>query len=120
MLRNRFASNPDVDLSLTDVEKKLCKYFECVEIRGKQGKKVPVLLSPDMVSSLEMLVNYRWYCDIPDNNVYLFGRPEAGSHLRGSDAICAIASQCGVKGPQALTSTTLRKEMEMMLQVLNL
>lgn len=120
MLRNHFASNPDADPSLTDVEKKLCKFFESVEIRGKRGKKVPVLLSPDMVSSLEMLVNYRRQCDILDNNVYLFGRPEAESHLRGSDAIRAIASQCGAKGPQALTFTRLRKQMAMMLQVLNL
>ncbi|XP_027146578.1 uncharacterized protein LOC109142298 isoform X7 [Larimichthys crocea] len=33
MLRNTFASNPDLDLALTDVEKKLCKYFERVEIK---------------------------------------------------------------------------------------
>ncbi|XP_056441614.1 uncharacterized protein LOC130379052 isoform X2 [Gadus chalcogrammus] len=33
LLRNTFASNPDLDLALTDVEKKLCKYFERVEIK---------------------------------------------------------------------------------------
>lgn len=94
MLRNTFASNPDLDLALTDVEKKLCKYFERVEIKGKRDKKVPVLLSPDMVSSIQMLVSYRRQCDVPDENVYLFGRPEAESHLRGSDAIRAIACEC--------------------------
>ncbi|XP_056441947.1 uncharacterized protein LOC130379252 isoform X5 [Gadus chalcogrammus] len=33
LLRNTFASNPDLDLALTDMEKKLCKYFERVEIK---------------------------------------------------------------------------------------
>ncbi|XP_027146576.1 uncharacterized protein LOC109142298 isoform X5 [Larimichthys crocea] len=120
MLRNTFASNPDLDLALTDVEKKLCKYFERVEIKGKRDKKVPVLLSPDMVSSIQMLVSYRRQCDVPDENVYLFGRPEAESHLRGSDAIRAIACECGAKDPQTLTSTRLRKQMATMSQVLNL
>lgn len=120
MLRNTFASNPDLDLALTDVEKKLCKYFERVEIKGKRDKKVPVLLSPDMVSSIQTLVSYRRQCDVPDENVYLFGRPEAESHLRGSDAIRAIACECGAKDPQTLTSTRLRKQMATMSQVLNL
>ncbi|XP_056441610.1 uncharacterized protein LOC130379052 isoform X1 [Gadus chalcogrammus] len=120
LLRNTFASNPDLDLALTDVEKKLCKYFERVEIKGKRDKKVPVLLSPDMVSSIQMLVTYRGRCAVPPENVYLFGRPEAESHVRGSDAIRAFAHECGVKDPQTLTSTRLRKQMATMSQVLNL
>ncbi|XP_074544700.1 uncharacterized protein LOC141804256 [Halichoeres trimaculatus] len=120
MLRNTFASNPDLDLALSDVEKKLCKYFERVEIRGKRDKKVPVLLSPEMVSSIQLLVNYRRKCEVPDENLYLFGRPEAESHLRGSDAIRAMACECGAKDPQTLTSTRLRKQMATMSQVLNL
>ncbi|CAL8258937.1 unnamed protein product [Arctogadus glacialis] len=118
LLRNTFASNPDLDLALTDVEKKLCKYFERVEIKGKRDKKVPVLLSPDMVSSIQMLVTYRGRCAVPPENVYLFGRPEAESHVRGSDAIRAFAHECRVKDPQ--TSTRLRKQMATMSQVLNL
>lgn len=120
MLRNTFASNPDLYLALTKVEKKLCKYFERVEIRGKRDKKVPILLSPDMVSSIQMLVNYRRKCDVPDDNHYLFGRPEAESYLRGSDAIRAMACECGAKDPQTLTSTRLRKQIATMSQVLNL
>lgn len=57
---------------------------------------------------------------MPDENVYLFGRPEAESHLKGSDAIRAIACECGAKDPQTLTSTRLRKQMATMSQVLNL
>ncbi|XP_056441944.1 uncharacterized protein LOC130379252 isoform X2 [Gadus chalcogrammus] len=120
LLRNTFASNPDLDLALTDMEKKLCKYFERVEIKGKRDKKVPVLLSPDMVSSIQMLVTYRGRCAVPPENVYLFGRPDAESHVRGSDAIRAFAHECGVKDPQTLTSTRLRKQMATMSQVLNL
>ncbi|KAJ8369387.1 hypothetical protein SKAU_G00094150 [Synaphobranchus kaupii] len=120
LLRNTFVSNPDLDLALTDVEKKLCKFFERVEIRGKRDRKVPVLLSPDVVSSIQMLVNNRRKCGVPDENLFLFGRPEAESHLRGSDAIRGMAFECGAKNPQTLTSTRLRKQIATMSQVLNL
>ncbi|KAJ8335340.1 hypothetical protein SKAU_G00386820 [Synaphobranchus kaupii] len=120
LLRNTFVSNPDLDLALTDVEKKLCKFFERVEIRGKRDRKVPVLLSPDVVSSIQMLVNNRRKCGVPDENLFLFGRPEAESHLRGSDAIRGMAFECGAKDPQTLTSTRLRKQIATMSQVLNL
>ncbi|KAK0151593.1 hypothetical protein N1851_007106 [Merluccius polli] len=40
LLRNTFASNPDLDLALTDVEKKLCKYFERVEIKDDQASLI--------------------------------------------------------------------------------
>ena len=73
-----------------------------------------------MVSSIQMLVNYRRKCDVPDDNLYLFGRPEAESHHRGSDAIRVMACECGAKDPQTLTSTRLRKQMATMSQVLNL
>ena len=66
MLRN-LSSNQDLDLALSSVEKKLCKYFERVEIKGKRDKKVPVLLSPDMVTSVQQLVNYRRKCEVPDD-----------------------------------------------------
>ncbi|XP_074528478.1 uncharacterized protein LOC141791734 [Halichoeres trimaculatus] len=59
MLRNTFASNPDLDLALSDVEKKLCKYFERVEIREEVpedsslsgSEDEDVMLSPSSNSS---------------------------------------------------------------------
>ncbi|XP_067281212.1 uncharacterized protein [Pseudorasbora parva] len=49
-LRDTSSTHPDVELALSDLEKKLCKHFQRIEIRGKRGRKFPILLTPDMLS----------------------------------------------------------------------
>ncbi|CAM4598560.1 unnamed protein product [Leuciscus chuanchicus] len=119
-LRDTSLTHPDVELALSDPEKKLCKHFQRIEIRGKRGRKVPILLTPDMLTSMELLVKTRRNCEVPDENVFMFGRPQALSHFRGSDVIRKIARSCGAKHPEALSSTRLRKHMATMSKVLNL
>lgn len=46
----------NASVALSDLEKKLCQHFKRVEIRGKRGRKVPVLLTPAMQESLDLLV----------------------------------------------------------------
>lgn len=65
----------DVATGLTKFEKKLCAHFSRVEIRGKRGRKVAVLLSPDMVDALTHLVSQRKECGVPEENAFLFARP---------------------------------------------
>ncbi|XP_041935946.1 uncharacterized protein LOC121698170 isoform X14 [Alosa sapidissima] len=60
-LSTYFAPNPvdlqeDVGMALSELEKKLCQHFRRLEIRGKRGRKVPVLLTPEMQRSLDLLV----------------------------------------------------------------
>ncbi|XP_048034475.1 uncharacterized protein LOC125260249 [Megalobrama amblycephala] len=114
------STHPDVELALSDLEKSLCKYFQRIEIRGKRGRKFPILLTPDMVTSMELLVKTRRNCDVLDENMFMFGRPQALSHFRGSDVIRQIARSCGAEHPAALSSTRLRKHMATMSKVLNL
>ncbi|XP_042618713.1 uncharacterized protein LOC122145955 isoform X1 [Cyprinus carpio] len=120
ILRDTSSTHPDVELALSDLEKSLCKYFQRIEIRGKRGRKVPILLTPDMVTSMELLVKTRRNCDVLDENMFMFGRPQALSHFRGSDVIRQIARSCGAEHPAALSSTRLRKHMATMSKVLNL
>ncbi|XP_034562753.1 piggyBac transposable element-derived protein 4-like [Notolabrus celidotus] len=47
-------------------------------------------------------------------------KPEAETHLRGSDAIRQIAKECGAKHPETLSSTKLRKQISTLSTVLNL
>lgn len=74
----------DVDWALSELEKKLCRHFSRVIIRGKQGRPVPVLLTPKMLSSLELLVKQREACGVIKDNDYMFVRPGAMTHFRGS------------------------------------
>ncbi len=88
MSRDQAPMHKDIAVGLSDFEKKLCGYFQRVEIRGKRGRKVPVLLTPNMVVAMDLLVNMREKCQVPVENQYLFARPGALSHYRGGDCIC--------------------------------
>ncbi|KAK0143861.1 hypothetical protein N1851_017928 [Merluccius polli] len=91
-----------------------------IEIRGKRNRKVPILLMPDMLSSMEALVAHRRAYGVPDVNPFFFSRPEAETHLRGSDAIRQIARECEAKHPENMFSTKLRKHVSTLSTVLNL
>ncbi|TDH15908.1 hypothetical protein EPR50_G00014460 [Perca flavescens] len=119
-VRDTASVHPDVEIGLTDLEKKLCRYFKRIEIQGKRQRKVPIILTPNMLSSMEALVENRIQCGVPNENHFLFARPEARTHLRGSDAIRQLARKCGAKHPEALSSTKLRKHVATMSKVLNL
>ncbi|XP_039676792.1 uncharacterized protein LOC120571768 [Perca fluviatilis] len=119
-VRDTSSIHPDVEIGLTDLEKKLCRHFKRIEIQGKRQRKVPIILTPNMLSSMEALVENRIQCGVPNENHFLFARPEARTHLRGSDAIRQLARMCGAKHPEALSSTKLRKHVATMSKVLNL
>ncbi|XP_013886411.1 uncharacterized protein LOC106534349 [Austrofundulus limnaeus] len=117
--RDKSPVNEDVTEALSELEKKLCHHFERVEIRGKRGRKVPIILTPDMVESLELLVKERGSCGVGENS-YFFARPGFETRLRGSDCIRELAKSCGAQKPEALSSTKLRKQVATLSQVLNL
>ncbi|XP_028292074.1 uncharacterized protein LOC114455202 isoform X5 [Gouania willdenowi] len=119
-LRDTTGVHSDLAEGLSPLEQKLCQHFQRIEIRGKRNRKVPILLTPDMLSSMEALVAYRRACGTPDENPFFFSRPEAETHLRGSDAIRLIAKECGAKHPETLSSTKLRKQISTLSTVLNL
>ncbi|KAL2085049.1 hypothetical protein ACEWY4_020567 [Coilia grayii] len=118
--RDRSKPNDDLNAALSELEQKLCKHFQRLEIRGKRGRKVPVLLTPDMVQSLELLVEKRDECGVEKDNPYIFSRPRAMTYFRGSEYINHFAHACGAQHPENLTSTKLRKHIATLSKVLNL
>lgn len=118
--RNKSALHDDLAICLTPFERKMCEYFTRVEIRGKRGRMVPVLLKPSMVTAMELLAEMRERCSVPNDNLFMFGRPEALSAYRGGECLQKYTKRCGAKHPEALTSTKLRKHIATMSQVLNL
>lgn len=119
---SRDTSDPheDVDWALSEVEKKLCRHFSRIVIRGKRGRPVPLLLTQKMLCALELLVKQRDACGVLKDNRYFFARPEALTHLRGSDCLSDFANACGAKCPKSLTSTRLRKHAATLSTVLNM
>ncbi|XP_036932014.1 uncharacterized protein LOC119017757 isoform X5 [Acanthopagrus latus] len=118
--RRKSELNEDMALCLTPLENKMCDFFTRVEIRGKRGRGVPVLLKPSMVSAMELLADTRELCGVSKENIYMFARPGALSAYRGGECIQTFARESGAKHPEVLTSTRLRKHIATMSQVLNL
>lgn len=118
--RDQTKLHEDVAMGLSKTEQKLCKYFTRLEIMGKRGRKVAVLLTPSMVDALSLLTSKRSECSVCDKNIFLFARPKSMSHYRGQDCLRVHASQCGAKHPEHLRSTQLRKHVATLSQVLNL
>jgi len=113
------AQNSDAALSLTDFERSLLNVLERVEIRGKKGRTVPLLLTEEVVSWIDVLVAAR-NTFVSANNPYLFASNGEHSHLRGSDVLRKFAVDCGAKKPELLTSTRLRKQIASLAQVVSL
>lgn len=51
--------NDEVKDSLTPFEVKLCQSFKRIELRGKQGRKVPLLLTREVENSIQLLNQHR-------------------------------------------------------------
>lgn len=52
--------------------------MQLVEVLGKQKRRVPVLLAPDMVQAIELLISTRIAAGVPSENKYLF--PQVNDH----------------------------------------
>ncbi|KAL0153989.1 hypothetical protein M9458_050746, partial [Cirrhinus mrigala] len=110
--------NDDISSGLTEVEKRLCKQFVRVELKGKKGRKVAVILTSDMTANLSLLISKRKECGVTENNNYLFTVPCSDGHYRGQFG--QFADACGAEDPQNLRSTNLRKQIATISQVMNL
>ncbi|XP_074532471.1 uncharacterized protein LOC141807667 isoform X2 [Halichoeres trimaculatus] len=120
--RDQTELHGDVAASLSPFEQKLARHFSRVEIMGKRGRKVAVLLNPEVVCATTLLVKKRESCNVHKDNPFLFGRPECSStsHYRGQDCVRTFAHLCGAKSPQSMRSTQLRKHIATQSQILNL
>ncbi|XP_049928186.1 uncharacterized protein LOC126407385 isoform X2 [Epinephelus moara] len=120
--RNMQCMEDDIEESLSPFEKKLCENLIRVEVRGKRGRKLPVLFPPNVKESVDLLIKTREEVGISLNNPYIFARTHYGSeeNIRGCDSLKRFAEECGAKHPQYLTSTKLRKHVATVSQILNL
>ncbi|XP_078790319.1 uncharacterized protein LOC111947145 isoform X1 [Oryzias latipes] len=118
--RDSSALHKDIAFGLTKFERHLCQHFSRVELRGKRGRKVAVLLSPDMVSAITRLTEKRADCGVLAENPFLFARPKCLTPYRGQDCLRLYAAECGAKNPELLRSTQLRKHVATLSQILNL
>ncbi|XP_033100811.1 uncharacterized protein LOC117104222, partial [Anneissia japonica] len=114
-------SSKDILKSLSKWEKCLCKKLKRLEIMGKQGRKVPILIPEAIFGSIQLLIVTRTNVDISKDNKFLFAVPAPSNRpIRSSVCIHKFALECGVNKPQNLTATRLRKHIATFSQVFNL
>lgn len=99
----------DSQHALGTMEKSLRRLLMRIEVRGKQCRTVPALVSPQLLEALETMNSYRRQCEIDDGSVYIFGYSHLENHLRGIDCLRDAAKKCGASYPERLRSTRLRK-----------
>lgn len=95
-------------------------YF--LKVRGKRGRKVPMLLTRELEASIKLIINVRKTIGVNPANKYVFAIPTTNSlnFIRGSDALRKHAKFSQLKCPQAVTSTKLRKHIATLSQLINL
>ena len=117
--KDKADSSHEMTHALTEFERGLLQILERVEVRGKKGRTVPVLITEEMSAWLEKLLTCR-STFVPAANPYLFATASDHSHFRGSDVLRKYASDCGANKPELLTSTKLRKHIASTVQVVSL
>lgn len=105
--------------SLSPMEQELIDAFKRMEIRGKRGRKVPVLLTKEVENWLETLMQFR-SLHIKTENPFLFATKQTLGHLRGHLTLSKVSKDCGAKNPELLRSTKLRKQVATISQLVNL
>lgn len=108
------------DVGLSTMEQALAKSLRRIEITGKRGRIVPVLLTEFLSHSLDILVNCRQRVGVSSENKHVFASASSQGYVRGSDTLREFSEMCGAENPKALRSTNLRKHIATTAQILNL
>ena len=110
----------EIKKSLSAFEVELCKSLTRVEIRGKHGRKVPILLTKSLTQAIDLLSKTRETVGVMDKNKYFFAVPNSLNYIRGNDALRKHVKLAKLQCPMAVTSTKLRKHIATLSQLLNL
>lgn len=104
--------------SLTDLERRLAKQLLLIEIKGKRGRKVPLLVPNDAQNAISVILSHRSEANVPEENTFIFALPGSTSSLRGWDVLNKLAREFGCKKPESITGTNLRKYLSTTVQVI--
>ena len=108
------------EMGLSSLEKALAGSLKRIEITGKRGRTVPVLLPALMANALDLMVSCREKVGVSSDNSYVFNNNTDSGCIRGSDVLREYSEICGAKKPESLRSTKLRKHIATISQVVNL
>ena len=114
--------NEEIKSSLSPFEQKLCSTLKRYEVRGKRGRKVPLLLTLKNEEAIKKILEVRDTIGVSPVNPYVFAvaSNESTNFIRGNDALRKHVLLCDLERPDVITSTKLRKHIATLTQLLNL
>ncbi|PIK56621.1 hypothetical protein BSL78_06477 [Apostichopus japonicus] len=71
--------NEEMKNALSPLELKIADRFDMVQLPGKRGRRVPLLLKPEWVEAMDLLVKLREKCAV--HSKFFFGVPGKDSHI---------------------------------------
>lgn len=108
-------SNGELFAALSESSKLVAKQYTRMQVRGKKGRTVPVLLKRDIEECIEYLLDHREKAGVAIDNPLLFALPSTIKtnlrYVKGWNVLNKIAKLCGAVKPSSLTGTNLRKHM---------
>lgn len=92
-----------------------------VAVANKHGKKVDLVLTRDLLTAVNLLVEKRRTCSVPENQRSLFAKPGASSSatFKGFGMVALYLRSSGVKDHAGLKSPYFRKHTATIFHVLN-
>jgi len=110
----------NLDQGLTKVELALCQIVMRVDVEGKSGGMVPILLTECVLVQIRRLVETRTSAGVPEGNNFVFARPDSLHPYSGSECLKKYAKQCGAKNMHTLMTGGLRRHIATISQLLAL
>lgn len=109
------SAHTEFEKCLTETEKILLNSYSRIVIRGKRGRGVPILLSPDMKKHFDYFISVR--NNFIKDNKYVFHTNGQG-FLDGTKTLYKYAMKCGIEKPRSINATKLRKHLATITQLL--
>ena len=87
-----------------------------VQVRRKRNRRMPIVLTPDMTSAVQTVIEQRGYAGMPDENKYVFETRGEGT-INALTVLHECAKEAGCANPELVSATRLRKYVSTILQV---
>jgi len=113
-------ANQEIVRSLTDMEKRLLRRVDMVQVPGKRTRPVPILIMPVVREVMDVIVDVRRQHGINSANPCFFASDTAGGYIDHCRVLRELSRDAGVKRPELIRSTKLRKYMATVMQIASL
>lgn len=111
-------SSKEVVSCLQPMEKVLMERMDLVQVPGKRNRRVPILITPEVRSAMNLLLHTRDDCSVPSQNRFFFATDSTAGHLDSWLVLHNCARDAGVTNPRLITSRSLRKYVATLAQVI--